>query len=150
MTNVIILPRILLMGLVFVFVSSAASLAGHKIIGTAPVEQDWFEGQIRWTEGPPSYKFRWHVRVNKQGIVILCGAGRWVSANLRSESKRVIRDRAFFFDDMVYYKDMSFFATVKSDKLIGAPANCVSTGKQPPKQVKDGVGILPLNPNKVY
>ncbi len=127
----------------------ATQAQAGSVIGTDKVADNWVEDQIRWSNGPPSYKFRWTVRVDK-GAVILCGAGRWVSGNLRTQTKAVIKDMGFFVDDALYHKDMTFFATVRGSKLIGARANCISTGKAPPKKVKKGVMIRVLNPKRVF
>ncbi|MDJ0630369.1 MAG: hypothetical protein QNJ44_19090 [Rhodobacter sp.] len=129
---------------------SAPSAHGAQLSGTLKVDDKWFEGGIRWTQGPPSYRYRWTVRVHS-GVVILCGAGQWVTSNLRSETQQVIRDRGFFIDDQLYYKNMSFFSKVpRTAKIVGSQANCVSTGKPPPKKVDRGVSIRAVNPKKVY
>jgi len=130
------------------FIASTAQ--SGEIIGQSKVESDWFEGKVRWTQGPPAYKYMWKVRI-RDGVVVLCGVGKIVSANLGSASRQVIKDRGFYIDDTLYYDDITFFTKVpRSTKLIGAQANCVSTGKRLPKQVKDGVSIQSMRPNRVY
>jgi len=131
-----------------VVMTSAAFSA--DVTGQRKVDDTWIEGQVRWTEGPPSYKYMW-IAWPADGTVMFCGVGKWVSGNLRSQTREVIKDRGFFIGDTLYYNDITFFADVSaSAKLIGAQANCVSTGKSPPRQVKDGVSIRSTNPNRVY
>lgn len=133
---------------IYAFLMSAAQSA--EIIGQVKVESDWFEGKIRWTDGPPSYSYRWKAAVD-DGVVILCGAGYYTSGTMRAQTKVLLEDYGFFVDEKIFLKDLTFFAKAKrSAGLVGATANCASTGQQPPKKVKDGVSLRPLNPNKVY
>lgn len=124
--------------------------AEQKVIAQVPITKDWFESKVRWNEGPPSYTYRWKVSVEK-GVVILCGAGYFTSGTLRSQTQAVLRNYTLHVDGVPYLQDMSFFAKGKRNKgLIGTKANCVSTGKAPPKKIKDGVGIWSTKPNTVY
>ena len=122
-------------------VSLMATATQADIVAKVPAEADWFDYKVKWTEGPPSYSALWRAKVVK-GVVVVCGVGKFTRAGLRRETEAALRDLGFFIDDTLYLVDMSFFAKVnRSTKLVGATAYCASTGRPPPKTIKDGVSI---------
>ena len=89
--------------------------------------------------------------------MVVCGAEIYTVGS-RVATQKVIRDLDFYIDETPYMRDMSFFAKISktsamismSKGLVGVDANCASTGKPPPSNVKDGVSLRPGKPNKRY
>ncbi len=137
------------LGCILAVIALGSTVQAANIVAKETVKSDWFEHRVTWTEGAPSYVARWKALV-RNNVVIVCGTG-YYSASHRNQTKRVMQDRAFYIDDKIFLKDMSFFATVSSpSKLVGSQANCASTGQPPPQTVKNGVSLRPMNPKRVY
>lgn len=134
--------------LVFASISTAAHSA--EVIGQTPATKDWFDYKLTWYGGSPSYVAKWHASV-QGGTVVVCGVGAYIDNSMRSNTDGVLRDLGFYIDETQYLVDMKFFSRVnRPDDLIGAKANCVSTGKAPPKKVDDGVSLRSTKPKKRY
>ncbi len=111
------------------------------VVAQMPAESDWFEFEMQWTVGAPSYKALW-MAMPVDDDVIICGVGQFTRNDLLRESRKALRDLGFFIDDALFLKDLSFFNKGRGrGSLVGATANCVSTGKAPPPIVTMGVSL---------
>lgn len=139
-------------GKVIVAVAVAAVTAGNGFSQTATeqltVDKDWFEFEVRWTEGAPSYYAKWRISGNSQKA-LLCGLG--VFKGNRSQTRAVLKSLGFYADDELILTDMSFFGVAKSRKdLVGGEANCVAF--KPDRRLMDAkaVSLRSTKPGKVY
>lgn len=134
--------------LVFASISTAAHSA--QVIGQKLATKDWFDYKLTWFSGSPSYVAKWHV-MDQGGAVVICGVGAYIDNSMRSNTDGVLRDLGFYIDKTLYLVDMKFFSRVnRPNDLIGAKANCASTGKAPPRKVENGVSLRPTHPKKRY
>jgi len=120
-----------------------------EVVKQIKVQKNWPEYVI-YGDGGGRYTARWKATVMNNAVV-LCGAGAFQSQTLSYEITRAMRNVHLRIDGKSYLKGIKFFSTAASpDRLVGAPANCVSTGKRPPAQVKKGVGLQLAEPNWRY
>lgn len=121
---------------------------GAEIVGKIPATKDWFEYKISWFGGSASYQARWYV-MQKGGAVAVCGVGAYIDNSMRSQTDAILRDLGFYIGEALYLTDMKFFARVnRPSDLIGATANCATTGKPPPKE--KNVSLRSTKPYKRY
>ena len=118
------------------FLGVAGAEAAPNVTRQIVATEDFFEDGVRWRGAPTTYVFRFAVLVNN-GVIEVCGVGAYRSGSLRAETRTILRSLTVFLGDEPYLKDFTFFAKARNpNKLVGAKANCASTGKAPPsKQV---------------
>ncbi|MEM1067027.1 MAG: hypothetical protein AAF771_01320 [Pseudomonadota bacterium] len=122
------------------FGMASAAQAGD-VVAQMPASEDWFEFEMRWTEGPASYKALW-MAMPVEDDILICGVGQFTRNDLLRESRRALRDMGFYIDDALFLQDLSFFSKgAGRGSLVGATANCASTGKAPPPIVTMGVSL---------
>lgn len=111
---------------------------------------DWFDYEIRWTEGAPSYTAKWMVFTDSAGKMVVCGVGAH-SGGKRLNNRKILKDLGLHLGEDLIDVDMSFFAEVKGSKtLVGTSANCVPTNKKLTDYRARSVSLRATRPHRRY
>ena len=112
------------------------------------VTEDYSKLELGWADGlGMGYVGRAQL-LQMNGILALCGAGTYVSASNRLQTRTVLKRAKMKMNGKVILRDLTYFAPVDSpDKVIGAQASCKSTGVAAPKgqakfEMDYGVGAV--------
>ncbi len=126
-----------------------ATQATAQSAPSVPVKNDWFDYQIRWTEGAPSYSAKWMV-LTRNGMIVLCGSG-YHQGGKRSSNRKILKDLALFVGDNMVAKNVDFFTSVEQRKgLVGSKATCRSTGQKASKYRSRSASLRPTRPHRKY
>ncbi len=116
------------------FAALAHTAANADALPTIKVTEDFAEIGVNWDDGfGKGYVGRAQVfAVN--GVMVLCGAGSYVSAANRSPSRTILKRTKFKMNGKTILKDLTYFTLVdRVENVIGAEATCKSTGTAEPK-----------------
>lgn len=127
----------------------SSSATAQSITAPTPVDGDWFDYQIRWTEGAPSYSAKWMLFVNR-GQLVVCGSGAHRGGQTASNNK-ILEDLALFVGDKPVVQDLTFFETVKTRKsIVGSNAACIATGQKASDFPSKEVSLRATRPLRKY
>ena len=105
-----------------------------KVVSKVKVTSDFTKGELNWLGRPaPGFTLLWATRVIN-GEIAICGAVLYGDAQLRSESRAVMRRTYIVYNEQVILRNMLFFRSAKSvSDLNAGNAHCASTGIKAPK-----------------
>lgn len=106
-----------------------ASAAAGKLAGSARVDGSYKTWEYRWRgENAGTYQARYKL-FERNGSLVLCGAGHISGTVSRSENKSALRAAKVLLDGKEIMKDLSFFENTRRlrDLDIGS-ATCFFTG----------------------
>ncbi len=132
-----------------IFLAAASGADAQAVIGDKPVAQDWFDYEIHWSEGAPSYVAKWLVLRDDKGTILLCGAGVH-SGGLRRQNDRILEDLGFYIGEDLVMVGMDFFSDVKGRNVLEASARCISTGKNARNFEGDSVSLRSTKPRRRF
>lgn len=129
-------------------ISTAA--AAQNVVAKRQVSEDWFDYEIHWTEGAPSYTAKWMVLTDATGTILVCGAGAHGGGKFR-QNTAVLEDLGFFIGDDLVMTGMEFFARAKSRSgIVGTQAACVSTGKNAANYTSRTAKLKSTRPQRLF
>ena len=127
----------------------AAGAATAQDTRTVEAKEDWFDQEIRWSDGPTSYRAKWAVLV-MEGRLAVCGVGTHLSSRV-DESRRVMKNRGVFLGDTLLVGDLTFFARApRRSALVGEEATCVLTDMAPGSVRSRLVSLRNMVPGRRY
>lgn len=118
------------------------ALAVGQIAGASDVTRqvvagpDWgFQGMI-WNQSSNRTQYRYTI-FNQNGMIEICGVYASRGANVKRVGREAMREAILYVNDQRVFKDMRFFHQASSREmqaeLVGAKANCKSTGRPLPR-----------------
>ena len=116
------------------FAALASTAANADALPAIRVTEDFAEIAVNWDDGfGKGYVGRVQVfAVN--GVMVLCGAGSYVSAANRSPSRTFLKCTKLKMNGKTILKDLTYFTPVdRVEDVIGAEATCKSTGVAEPR-----------------
>lgn len=129
---------------------TATVATAQSVVEQRKVDGDWFDFQIRWDESAPSYDSKWMLFNTGDGTILVCGAGAHRGGKHRANGK-IMKNLGLFMGDDLLMADMSFFTQVKRSRdIVGARADCVSTGKNIRSYTSREVGLKDIGPMRRY
>jgi hypothetical protein len=99
-----------------------------------PVTPEFTELEINW-QGSEGKGYLYRMRIfDIKGVLVLCGAGAYLKASNRSQTKTILKRATLKMNDRAILKDFTYFTQLDRAEALGqAQANCRSTGVATPK-----------------
>ena len=121
------------LALVLASVTFSAAQAANAP-STMPVTPEFKELDITWDGGEgKGYVYRMRI-FDFDGVLAACGAGVYVKASNRSQTREIVQRAVLKMNDKSILKDFSYFTQVKRAEALGrAHAHCRSTGVATPR-----------------